>query len=998
MNTVNARAGREGWDVFISYCHQDLERAENVESSLVSAGLKVWRDTRLKPGRLLSPEIASALRSASRVVVLWSESANQSDWVKDEAAFACCHAKLLPVTLDGSAPPEPFNKIVALRLSDPVADAAQIVELLSAPVDFAQTQIWPAANLYDEKLKTVHITENLIGRDDELNILKGAWRSGCALKDETVERNAEPPDKTNLIVLHAAGGTGKTALIYAFYRWLQRAGWWGAERAYIWSFYSQGTDEKRQGSADEFLFHALQWFGYSGEIPELSPSRRGIELASLVAKHRALLILDGLEPLQYSSGQGQVLQGALKDTGVWELLRRLARDNRGLCIITTRLAIRELENANAPQVLMRPLEQLSTAAGVELLRKLGVYGTHDELEKAAQDFSCHAFTLTLLAHYLTDEEEGHGGDIRRRDCIPSLIDYQEEHEQGGHAKRVMARYRVMFEERIKAHARDGQKPHQTVAARQLSLLYLLGLFDHPAPLSVLKHLTDIGVKGLTEPLEALTETQWKGVLRGLRKLGLLNRTQSNNESNTELALDSHPLVREYFSSVLRAKNYRVWKKAHASLFNYFRNSSECAKPQTIHEIERSIDAIRHGCAANLCLEAFEEIYWPDLHRGEHFVATRLFAPAVDLHALAQFFKVPWNQLADGFKTGDQGAILFFAGSSLQSAGRVQESIPPLRAACNLSVAAKDWENAAIGTMKLCGATLTQGDVPSANLLAQEALAYAKKQHEEELVMRCVGLRADTEYLSGNLQKALSLFRRVERATSPKDDFGEIQIFRIQGREYNEVLLSSGDDVAVWRRSSFFLRAYGSPMYRGLFGEGFLYELALAWMWLGRAKAAEDTSNGAKECLDTAVDDLRQAAVQHELPRALLARASFHLRNGNCLAALPDLQDVWEIAEHSGMRLYQIDCLLEWARLELALGAPDCSSARERITASQRLIEATGYGRRWPDWHLLFARLALTEKDVPCAREHLVKANLYVENGWKIHAAELKSLNERCGGE
>ncbi len=42
---------------------------------------------------------------------------------------------------------------------------------------------------------------------------------------------------------------------------LERDNYRGAERAYGWSFYSQGAAVDRQVSADEFIAHALAWFG-----------------------------------------------------------------------------------------------------------------------------------------------------------------------------------------------------------------------------------------------------------------------------------------------------------------------------------------------------------------------------------------------------------------------------------------------------------------------------------------------------------------------------------------------------------------------------------------------------------------------------------------------------------------------------------------------------------------------------------------------------------------
>ena len=77
------------------------------------------------------------------------------------------------------------------------------------------------------------------------------------------------------------------------------AGWRGAERVFGWSFYSQGTD--RLSSSDEFVEAALRWFG-DPDPRAGSPWAKGERLAALVRKQRTILVLDGMEPLQWGPG------------------------------------------------------------------------------------------------------------------------------------------------------------------------------------------------------------------------------------------------------------------------------------------------------------------------------------------------------------------------------------------------------------------------------------------------------------------------------------------------------------------------------------------------------------------------------------------------------------------------------------------------------------------------------------------------------------------------
>ena len=84
--------------------------------------------------------------------------------------------------------------------------------------------------------------------------------------------------------------------------------------------------------------------------------------------------------------------------------------------------------------LRRDLEQLSSDAGAELLRALGVKGDQAELRTASDEFSGHCLALTLLGSYLTDAFDG---DIRRRDEVSTRLAHDV--RQGVHARRLQVR-------------------------------------------------------------------------------------------------------------------------------------------------------------------------------------------------------------------------------------------------------------------------------------------------------------------------------------------------------------------------------------------------------------------------------------------------------------------------------------------------------------------------------------------------------------------------------
>ncbi len=280
----------------------------------------------------------------------------------------------------------------------------------------------------------------LIGRENETKLLDDAW-----LKVRRAE-SARP----HVFTFVALGGEGKTSLVAKWAAELAHQDWPGCDAVFAWSFYSQGTREQTAVSADLFLAAALTFFG----DPAMAGSAQGAfdkgrRLAQLVGELRALLILDGLEPLQYAPTSPT--PGELKDQGLAALLKGLAATNNGLCVVTTRYSIPDLRaywETTAPET---NLLRLSKEAGVALLRSLGVKGTQQEFETLIEDVKGHALTLNLLGAWL---HEAHAGDIRKRDLVK--LEEADAEEQGGHAFRVLDAYVRWFESRKTAHGELGR--------------------------------------------------------------------------------------------------------------------------------------------------------------------------------------------------------------------------------------------------------------------------------------------------------------------------------------------------------------------------------------------------------------------------------------------------------------------------------------------------------------------------------------------------------------
>lgn len=96
--------------VFVSYSRTDQKRALPLIRALEGAGYQVWWDGLLEAGDTFLPTTEAALESAQAVVVLWSQAAVTSHWVRDEATRGRDRRCLVPLSLDGSEPPLGFRQ------------------------------------------------------------------------------------------------------------------------------------------------------------------------------------------------------------------------------------------------------------------------------------------------------------------------------------------------------------------------------------------------------------------------------------------------------------------------------------------------------------------------------------------------------------------------------------------------------------------------------------------------------------------------------------------------------------------------------------------------------------------------------------------------------------------------------------------------------------------------------------------------------------------------
>jgi hypothetical protein len=803
----------------------------------------------------------------------------------------------------------------------------------------------------------------LIGREDETKLLNDAWAK------VQNQQNKRP----HILTFVALGGEGKTSLVAKWAADLAHQGWPGCDAAFAWSFYHQGTDEKTADSSDLFLKEGITFFGDEVDrefaASNAGAFEKGQRLARIVGNGRNILILDGVEPLQYAPTSPT--PGELKDKGLAALLKGLATGSEGLCVVTTRYSIPDLKAFWQTSVLEKKLLRLSREAGVHLLKTLGVRGVATEFETLVEDVKGHALTLNMLGTYLRD---AHGGDIRKRDLVK--LEEADAEEQAGHAFRVIDAYVMSFES-------EGRNGH-----RALEILRLLGLFDRPAAADCIRDLFKAPrIANLTETLVGTSEAQRNLVFSRLESARLL--TVNRRASGNLISLDAHPLLREYFAKEIRTQHPGSWRSAHKRIYKHLISTTHESDQPTLEDLQPLYQAVAHGCHAGLQQEVSRKVYFGRILRKEENYSTfKLGALGSDLGAIACFFEQPWNRLSLTLEEDWQAWLLNEAGFSLRALGRLTEALEPTRASVEMGVKQRDWNNAARYAVNLSELELVLGQVAGAVGDAEQCVTYADRSRDAFMRQEARGTHADALHQAGRQSEANRIYLETEQMQRKRQpDY--FLLYSMQGVKYCDLLLATPERAAwqlmqnpeassqtpelIQQCHAVSQRAAQTLQWEEGMRDAPLHDFALHFITLGRAALYElvlavgslsfkTPSSELKTSIDAAVDGFRRAGTTHWIPLALLTRAWLRFLTGTSTgpeSAQEDLDEAWEIAERGPMRLFMADIHLYRARLfggmkDVGGGMkypwnknPDGSDRgpRDDLAAARKLIEQCGYWRR-----------------------------------------------------
>lgn len=725
---------------------------------------------------------------------------------------------------------------------------------------------------------------DLFGRSAEIEAIDRIWQE----------------QKANCLEIIAFGGVGKSSLVNSWLSRLDTSNYSGAARVYAWSFYWQGTGSDVISSGDSFIEQALEWFG-DANPGKGTPWAKANRLADLIRESRTLLILDGLEPLQNPPGPKQ---GEIENPAVSLLLRELAANNNGLCVITSRLPISEFSSFRDGRTQALHLERLSTEDGVQLLSAKGIHGNDSDMRAAVEVYSGHPLCLSLLSGYLSvvhDSRVSHFKDLK------SLLDIQ---SFGTHAGNIVSAYLRWFDTSL-----------------ETSLLNLIGLFDRGIALGDVKALVaSKAVNELTSELTDLSELEWSYAIRKLVDANLISVSRSDERR----MIDCHPLIRDFLNERLKCEQPDVWRQGNKLIFNFLQHSA-VENPKTMAQLEPLFRAVIHGARAGLVEESFE-LYFEKIKRRQFSMFTEGSHHA-DQSCIRAFFSKPWTEPVAQLSKPVSFYLLSCAAANLIYLGRIDEAIKPALVSIKGFQESGRWLEAASTSAPLISMLIAAGRLGDARQAWDEAQEGVKAADNKVLQAVSASIGAYLAFLEGNMEEAARLFGEAELVLSSSEPGCELACPTISAY-YCKYLLDTGDVEKALNRALLTLQWRKTNAWQVAVDTTSL--LASDLLVLGLIYLELNDLQNASHYLNKQVELFKKANEWLYLPSGLTARAKLHIAKGDHIAARQDLEEALTIANRTGALLNTWEANLVLAALALQSG-----QLQEAQSCYQRAMKVEG---------------------------------------------------------
>lgn len=757
----------------------------------------------------------------------------------------------------------------------------------------------------DISLSFLPITNSeVFGREREISFLDQAWRDA----------------DVNLVQLTGFGGIGKSTVVAAWLSMLAKERYKGSKRVYAWSFYWQGASSDIKSSGDFFVEHALNWFGDPNPI-EGTPWAKAGRLVRLIRASKTLLILDGLEPLQHRPGPRV---GQIDNPAVALLVKELACENSGLCVVTSRLPIADLASYDDGRIRSHSIESLSNGASIDLLKSLGVKGSDENFRTASAMYAGHALSLSLLAGYLAVV---HKSDLGKYGELNSLLDDQ---IQGNHARTLMQAYLDWFSRSMEEE-----------------LLFLVGMFDRAVSLSDLYSLcVDHSIEGLTLRLAKASQPDWLYSVKQLTDSRILTRDFREGQTY----LDCHPLVRDFITETLSQKFPDIWKNGNHALFCHLQEKA-ASSPESITDLEPLFRAVIHGTQAGLYEEAFA-LYYERIKQGQFSIFAEGSHHA-DQACIRSFFKDQSTSNQTYLDHKAEYYLLSCAAVNLTYLGEIEESIQLSEKCIAWFLQQSMWIEAVGAAAPLASLLIAAGRLSEARLLLDNLADCVLNTGNEVIQAMAYNFRAYLNFLSGDWVSARQLFEFSDKELTRDVPSAPVQLPTISAY-YCKFLLDTGDTEAALERALKTQAWREAKTWQVAIDTTSLFASDL--MVLGLVFLERGDMVNAKLYLEKQVEVLQSADEWLYLPTGLNARSKYYMSVSDFESARSDLALAEEIAISTGAKFSQWETYLNYSLNSIA--ESDLEGARLYYDKAMSLEGMSDYRFRDKEIHAIESKLGL----------------------------------------
>jgi len=697
--------------------------------------------------------------------------------------------------------------------------------------------------------------ENFVGREEYLETISDWYKS----KDVRIGG------------LIGWGGVGKSALVRKWYDELE-ANKIRPDGIFWWGFY-------RNAYLEQFL-NALLRYVSGGQIePDTIKStwEKTERIKEYIGQGAYLIILDGLEQMQEGKSGDEF--GKMIHRELTELLHYLADVLRagGMCLITTRFALKDLDEWKGRGYENRELVDLSVPDALLMLKKRGVKGGDDDKTGIINKYKGHALSLTSLAGYLS---RYYDGDIKEAPDIEFVLSDKERFKD---VNKLLRRYAEKMSE----------------AERRF--LNIFSLFRQEITEGDFAGVFRKEIKGtkLNDSLVKMNDLDFRDLVNGLVEWRLISYDEAKKTYAT------HPLIKAYFESDFGKKDKKL---CHKRIYAYFGEYAP-EKAETLEEMQPLFEQVYHGCAAGLYDDAFDDVYQEKIRRGnKHFITHVLGAWETDLSLVKSFFSEGnLSKMPLVSNRSAQSHLLAIAGLALLNTGRPKEAEEPFLTAIKMYIEENNWGNASAGYRNLADLQFRSGELESGISSAEKALDFAEKAKNDQYIVTSKGYLGWICYLLGKSEEADNWFHKADKFSMKV--FG-IRSYSIVGVFYADFLMSMEriDEAFELTKQNIEI----------CLRQNWPDDISRCHRCLSAIERTKGNYEEAENHLKKALEVARKVGMPFLEIEALLESGRLKLDMGRYEDAIGDAEKVLKICGRTGFRLYEPEGELVLAKAYLGL--------------------------------------------------------------------------------